>query len=277
MSIESFYGDDISRFFFGTIVNNNDAFLSLGRVQIRITGIHSKDIENSDLPWASVVVPTTEPGFGGHGSNTMLENGAQVFGVFLDGTDSQVPLVLGSIPSIMRPSSKSLSVFSGETDQAVQASSQDNTQTVPIGDIEGSTNAEKCFNFFTGKGFTLEQASGIVGNFAAESTASINPTILNPNDKGKKAFGIAQWRATRYTDLINYSNDINQSKELLSTQLSFVMHEFEGKEKRALSKIRESSSVDDAAVTVDKYYERSDGSARGKRIELAREIFKRFT
>ena len=276
MTCDSFYGDDISRFFFGTIVNNNDVFLSLGRVQIRITGIHSKDIKNSDLPWASVVVPTTEPGFGGHGSNTMLENGAQVFGVFLDGTDSQVPLVLGSIPSIMRPSSECESVFSGETYQLPPLRPPRLSGESLVSDLEGSTNAEKSFNFFTDRGFTLEQAAGLVGNFAAESGVSISPTAFNPSDKGKEAYGIAQWRDTRYNDLINYSHEINKSKDLLSTQLSFVLYELVGKEKRALSKIRASSGVDNAAITVDKYYERSDGSARDKRIELAREIFKRF-
>jgi len=98
-----FYGDNINRFFFGTVVNNNDADLNLGRVQIRVSGLHGPEVANSDLPWAQVMLPTTEPGTGGVGANPMIANGAQVFGVFLDGKDSQIPLVLGTVPKIDYP------------------------------------------------------------------------------------------------------------------------------------------------------------------------------
>ena len=110
-----FYGDNINRFFFGTVVNNNDSELYLGRVQIRVYGIHGSEIKNSDLPCAQVMTPTTEPGVGGIGSNVMLANGAQVFGVFLDGKDSQVPFVLGSVPKIMAPSEAAVKSFAGDT------------------------------------------------------------------------------------------------------------------------------------------------------------------
>lgn len=100
-----YYGDDM-RWFVGTVANNLDP-QELGRVQVRIYGIHSKaesDLPLADLPWASCVVPTTEGGTSGIGRMPQLQPGAQVVGFFLDGKLSQVPLIVGSIPRIEIPS-----------------------------------------------------------------------------------------------------------------------------------------------------------------------------
>ena len=107
--MNDFYGDNF-RWFVGVVVDINDP-LRLDRVKVRIHGIHTGNeelqnkaekirIANDDLPWAQVVIPNTEPGVTGLGSNSQLKTRAQVFGVFLDGRDSQHPLVLGSIPKI---------------------------------------------------------------------------------------------------------------------------------------------------------------------------------
>ena len=96
-----YYGDK-SRWFIGIVVDVNDP-LRLDRVKVRIQGIHTSDtkmIPNDDLPWAQVVIPVTEGGSSGLGSNSSLKPRAQVYGIFLDGDDSQLPLVVGSIPKI---------------------------------------------------------------------------------------------------------------------------------------------------------------------------------
>jgi hypothetical protein len=90
-----FYGDT-TRWFIGKVVDNNDP-LTLGRVRVRIIGIHDSIAEQGDLPWASVVLPTTEGGVV-TGFPPSLDLGAQVFGIFLDGIQSQLPLIIGSIP-----------------------------------------------------------------------------------------------------------------------------------------------------------------------------------
>ena len=97
----NYYGDE-TRWFIGYVVNNVDP-LKLDRVKVRIIGIHTdntEDIPDDDLPWAQVGVPVTEDGSSGQGANSQLKIRAQVFGVFLDGKNSQLPLVLGSIPKI---------------------------------------------------------------------------------------------------------------------------------------------------------------------------------
>ena len=278
----SFYGDSISRFFFGIVVNNNDADLNLGRVQIRVLGLHGPEVMNYDLPWAQVMLPTTEPGVGGVGANPMIANGAQVFGVFLDGKDSQIPLVLGTVPKIDTPSQSQISTFAGSspppeyTTSGVGSNTTNNQRVIPVGSLEGSTNAERVFRFFENNGFTAEQAAGWVGNFAVESTVNLDPTAFNPNDKGAESFGIAQWREERYDALRLYAGETRQDYRSLEAQLGFVLVELSGTERSASTRIKTTRSVEAAARAIDQYYERSDGTKREVRVELARDAFERF-
>ena len=94
-----FYGDDC-RWFIGVVKQTGDS-RGLGRVRVRIFGIHNEDttkVKESDLPWASVIVPVTQGGIPGSTQPNGIQVGAQVFGIFLDGKASQSPLILGSIP-----------------------------------------------------------------------------------------------------------------------------------------------------------------------------------
>ena len=55
-----FYGDE-TRWFIGRVVDNNDP-LYLGRVKVRIHGIHTGStqyIPEFSLPWEQVVLPVT--------------------------------------------------------------------------------------------------------------------------------------------------------------------------------------------------------------------------
>lgn len=92
-----FYGDQ-TRWFLGRVVDIYDP-LYLGRIRVNIFGVH-EEIKDVDLPWAQTVVPITQGGTQGYGNNIGIQEGAQVFGVFLDGPSSQMPLVLGSIPRV---------------------------------------------------------------------------------------------------------------------------------------------------------------------------------
>lgn len=90
-----FYGDDV-RWFIGTVVSIADP-LQLGRIKVRVHGVYD-DIPDENLPYAQTVVPITEGGTNGLGNNVGIQPNARVFGVFMDGKNSQSPLVLGSMP-----------------------------------------------------------------------------------------------------------------------------------------------------------------------------------
>jgi len=71
------------------------------RVKVRIMGYHTrsrKNLKPADLPWASVMMPTTETITRDHaGSTHGLENGMWVIGTFMDGESAQQPVVMGSL------------------------------------------------------------------------------------------------------------------------------------------------------------------------------------
>lgn len=78
--------------------------LELGRVKVRCYGFHTLSDEllpTADLPWAHVIMPATSASFQGKGvSPTFLREGSTVFGFFADGSDCQMPIVLGSYHGI---------------------------------------------------------------------------------------------------------------------------------------------------------------------------------
>ena len=69
------------------------------RYKVRIMGIHDAGeaiIESDQLPWAQVMYPITAGGGqGGSFQTPGLKQGCFVFGFFLDGTDEQVPVIMG--------------------------------------------------------------------------------------------------------------------------------------------------------------------------------------
>ena len=66
------------------------------------------------------------------------------------------------------------------------------------------SNAQYVFNQAIAEGYTPEQAAGIVGNLQAESGQGIDPYAYNPEGGGNGANGIAQWRGSRYSNLVVY-------------------------------------------------------------------------
>ena len=140
-SYQQYYGDE-TRWFLGIVIDINDPE-QLGRVKVRIFGVHGEntiDVPNRDLPWAHVVTPITEGGSSGIGANVGIKPLAQVYGIFLDGQNSQVPLVIGSIPKI--ETSKNVS---DERESKRGTSAYKDADEKRLGP---GKNTVKAFNFF---------------------------------------------------------------------------------------------------------------------------------
>ena len=103
---KEFYGDDV-RWFLGVVEDNRNDPEFLGRVRVRIFGLHNAYLDEvpiEKLPWATVLVPPTYGGVSGIGrSPTGIQQGCWVFGMFLDGNHSQNPIILGTIPKTELP------------------------------------------------------------------------------------------------------------------------------------------------------------------------------
>jgi len=84
--------------FYGIVEDRNDP-LKIGRVRVRCHGIHTDDkakISTADLPWAQVLLPTTEAAISGVGTQHGLVEGSTVFGFFRDAETRQDPVVTHS-------------------------------------------------------------------------------------------------------------------------------------------------------------------------------------
>ncbi len=98
----NFAGRDGFKWFIGIVANTQPdrADLEYGyRVQVRIIGHHPGDtMQDADLPWAHVLVPTNMgSGAGGAGISMNTRGGEVVIGFFADGDDAQQPIVIGSL------------------------------------------------------------------------------------------------------------------------------------------------------------------------------------
>ena len=96
-----FMGKDGFTWFVGCVEDRNDPE-RLGRVRVRCLGYHTEDkskIPTEDLPWASVMSPTTTPSMNGLGETpSFLVPGSWVVGFFTDAQTMQEPIIMGSLP-----------------------------------------------------------------------------------------------------------------------------------------------------------------------------------
>lgn len=95
--------DNFKNTFFRAVVENRKDPKKLGRVQVRILGIHPDDIQKvptKSLPWAEVIVPNVHQGqMSGIGNSTVPLEGSWVW-VFLENGDFNKPIVVGMINGI---------------------------------------------------------------------------------------------------------------------------------------------------------------------------------
>jgi len=85
----------------GVVENNNDP-RKLGRVQVRIFGIHTdnkKYLSTKNLPWCDVAVSANFGLITGIGISSTLENGTYVWLLFED-DDYNTPVIIGAISGI---------------------------------------------------------------------------------------------------------------------------------------------------------------------------------
>lgn len=134
--------------------------------------------------------------------------------------------------------------------------------------VSESGSAKEAMKFFQDKGWTKEQAAGIVGNLMAESSVNLKTDDYNPQEQ---AYGIAQWRLPRQEDFKRqYGKPIQKAG--FKEQLEFVNWELNNTHKGAGDALRQATDASTAAAIVDAQYERSAGLHRQKRIDYANQL-----
>ena len=99
----NFMGLDGFIWFVGVVEDRNDPD-QLGRVRVRCLGFHTDNLTalpTSDLPWAHVMHPVTDPSMHGMGNSpSFLIEGSWVVGFFRDSKEKQQPLIIGTLPGV---------------------------------------------------------------------------------------------------------------------------------------------------------------------------------
>ena len=260
---KEFYGDDY-RWFFGTIVNAHPPAGLEGRVKVRIYGVHNpvtNEIPERDLPWAQVLIPTTEGGASGIGRIPQLVAGAFVFGVFLDGVSSQIPLILGSLPRTEFPTA--IQTGRNVSFQDKFEYDQDRLQNVVAlqfkNDREAITSIglrrQQAMKFFIDNGYELIQAAALTG--AIEGVSSFRTYDIEATD----TVGILKWRNTtaigsRFSELLRFAAQYSPNSDwrLYSIQLQFVIFELRNRFNLVNSKLIASTNLKDASAIINREY-----------------------
>jgi hypothetical protein len=251
--LTDFYGDN-TRWFIADVIDSTPPFGLEGRVRIRIHGVHSpstKDIPQKDLPWAQMVLPTTEGGVSGIGLTPKLSTGSLVFGVFMDGKASQIPLVIGSIPRIEYPSriqqrlefdtvlervSKKDEFYQNSVSSIDEESSGiRNEETGSVQRNIRDARQAAAVKFFLSNGYTMKQCCAIVGGIKYRSKYA---TVYTNTDDG--SIGLGGWSGQRFLDLKNFSNEWPK----FSVQLAFVLYELNTTQQQANSKLISLNNLD---------------------------------
>lgn len=118
-------------------------------------------------------------------------------------------------------------------------------------------NIEIILRYFTGKGMTLAQASGFIGNMMQESR--INPNAEYPSNivpdghtpNFYRAFGLVQWLGSRQAGLVKLAQSTSRKTTDINLQLDYIWQELNGPYKStllALEKHRASMTPEMATI-----------------------------
>lgn len=141
-------------------------------------------------------------------------------------------------------------------------------------------NKEIAFNFFKSKGLSDIAVAGILGNLMVESgdenltkTDSIGDKKLGAK---QSAYGLAQWRLDRKTDLKNFASKQGKPMSDFLTQLNFIWEEINGSQRgyKILEGLSKARTVEEATINFMNTYERPNSdpkiNAISKRIKYAK-------
>ena len=172
----------------------------------------------------------------------------------------------------------------GSTDSGIAAATN----------LAGGSNAEKVWNFFTGRGYSKAATAGILGNLEQES--GVNPTAIQGNGKGPAA-GIAQWenyntKSSRWKALSDYAKSKGKEWTDLGSQLEFIDKELPGlgafwnyapnmskagTTGTSYEKWKASTDVDTATRQFEGAFERAGTPNMTRRVSAAKGYYNKFS
>jgi hypothetical protein len=169
-------------------------------------------------------------------------------------------LALPKVTTQNKLSLEPLSNLNLETEILLNTTNSINTDT-----FNKRKEIQQAIDFFKKKGLTQAQISGIIGNLLLES--GLEPSRVNSIG----AIGIAQWLGDRKSKLLRNPDYLTYNR-----QLAFIGAELQTTESKALTELRKQTTSQGAAVSWERWYERSGGEGLSKRIAYANDIFNKI-
>lgn len=164
-------------FYLGVVEDRMDP-LKLGRVRVRILGLHTHEktlLPTADLPWALKVQPTTSGAMSGIGHSPVgLMEGTWVLVQFID-PDKQVPFVMGAIGGIPQETNPPIESFSltGDSNSSTIVSSEEpapagttQPEAAPVVDPDWKTKTIKRLGELeSGSKYSVVNSLGYLGKY----------------------------------------------------------------------------------------------------------------
>jgi hypothetical protein len=179
---------------FNGVVEDRQDPQYLGRLRVRCIGFHTQDkakLPTADLPWASVILPTTSAGISGLGSSpSFMVEGTWVMGYFRDGDNCQEPVILGTLPGRPAELGKSNIGFNDPNFRLDENGEPTTISVYPRKMNEVDTNRlavnlkEEKVEILPHATLTQRRTDRILGIATADfnSTTAADGSIINPSD-----------------------------------------------------------------------------------------------
>ncbi len=191
--------------FVGVVEDRNDPD-QLGRVRVRCLGFHTPNLTalpTSDLPWAHVMHPTTDPAMHGMGNSpSFLVEGTWVVGFFRDSKEKQQPTIIGTLPGIPKNSADHTQGFN---DPRHKESTQLNDQGIKpyaVGGLNPSEYGEYGPYPLGALVDTKDEEKGRFGRFSGHTVGESDTSRLGRGISAEEHGSVVRRRKLRRTKVI---------------------------------------------------------------------------
>lgn len=233
----NFIGRDGFRWWIGQIPPLDDETSNYGggwgnKFKVRILGYHpldDKELKNEDLPWAQVMLSTTDgTGGAGNSKSVKLRQGDVVLGFFMDGDNAQIPVIIGTFGKTELYSASEYKFpfqpFTGynnnvkKPDKSVSTAKESNEQKATSQEAPVQLPAEKA------RSLDRAPAGGsVIGKSLSPANTCENTSLTNIENELENL--IKYIEDNGLTKIEEYKDKIDESAEFIKSSMSWLVGE----------------------------------------------------
>lgn len=218
------------------IVENRDDPLKLGRVKVRIFGLHTHDknlLPTKDLPWAAQIINNSSSMNGIGYSPTNLVEGTTVAVTFID-EDMQLPIIFGSVGGIPQSVSKMIDTYSDDISIDLDENEEDDLENSPVSEaptkVDSSIITTQNPPGFAPLNKAMDEA-GITSKYARASILGICQVESNFNTKAENLNYSAEGLLLTFPSIMKGNKELAKSIERKPEKIGEIIYGINGKGK----------------------------------------------